>query len=178
MGDSARPDSRRTLWLIGIVGSGKTSIGRAVAASTRTRFIDLDTEVAETIGVSVPEFWSLHDDRSLRQVEAGVIEQIAGSPSVVAAGDGVVFGSMDLERVRESGLVVWLRTAAENYSAGRGPNKVIAAARDDDPDATVSVLLRNRADAYLAAAHHVVDTDGLSDVEVAEEVIGLWTASR
>lgn len=167
----------RTLWLIGMMGSGKTSVGRTVALSTRTRFIDLDTEISDTVGMPISEFWSLHGEPAFRDVEEQVVERVAGTPVVAAAGGGVIVRPANVERMRASGAVVWLRAALEVLAlrVGDGEGRPLL---EPGVERTLAVLLRDRMDAYEDASHHVVDTDGLSVDEVAEEVIRLWSASR
>lgn len=178
MGDSSGSRSKRTLWLIGMMGSGKTSVGRAVAASTRTRFIDLDAEVCDIVGMSIPEFWILHGEPAFRDVEEQVVGRMAGNPAVAAAGGGVVIRPINVKRMRGSGLVIWLRAEPEVLAARLGSGNGRPLLEEAGVEPTLVSLLKERADAYAAAAHHTVDTDGLSVDEVAEEVIGLWRDTR
>src|SRR6188768_737444 len=94
------------LFLIGFMAAGKTSVGRALAAATNRRFVDLDDAIAAT-GANVAELVA-RDERAFRELEAHTLDGLAGDDLVVATGGGAATFGDNLDRMRARGLVVAL----------------------------------------------------------------------
>jgi shikimate kinase / 3-dehydroquinate synthase len=162
------------LFLIGFMAAGKTSVGRALAAASGRRFVDLDEVIAET-GVAIAALVA-RDEPAFRKLEAAALAAvIAGAPDggpggvIVATGGGAAAHGDNLTRMRAAGLVVALgvdvaeserRAAAEQATTGRAARPLLASA---------AVLAARRAPVYRRA-HAVVDTTGRSIAEVADHV--------
>ena len=166
-----------TLWLIGMMGAGKTTVGRAVARRAAMPFVDLDDEIAAAAGATIPEIFAGSGEAAFRDLEAAAVAGVAGRQAVVAAGGGAVLEERSRRVMRASGTVVWLQAPASELAVrvGRGPGRPLLAG--EDPAGRLDVLLRAREADYRAAAHHRVDTTGRDAEQIAEEVAGLWTRS-
>lgn len=164
-----------TLWLVGMMGSGKTSAGRLAAERLGVAFVDVDDEVAAEYGCSVAELWDQVGERGFRRIEAAVIGRVAGSDVVVSTGGGAVLEVANRRRMRDTGRVVWLR-AEPGVLAGRlgagGERPLLA----DKPDrrARIAELIEERSRAYEDAADYEIDTSRLSVEEVAMKIERLW----
>jgi shikimate kinase len=160
------------LLLVGMMGSGKTTVGRAVSALTGWPYVDNDELVAEVAGVATPQVGELGAE-ALHVVEAVVVERIlALEPPLVAGIPGSAVAAVDTrEHLRQHGTVVWLRARIETLAArvGDGSTRPFFAGRD------VTDVLRElyvgRAPAYEAAAHHVVDVDERTPDEIAAWIL-------
>jgi shikimate kinase len=164
-----------TLWLVGMMGSGKTTAGRLAAERLGVAFVDVDDEVAAEYGSSVPELWDQMGERGFRRIEGGVIGRVAGSDAVVSTGGGAVLDMANRRRMRDTGRVVWLR-ADPDVLAGRlgagGERPLLT----DEPDrrARIAELIEERSKAYEDAADYEIDTSRLSVEEVAMRIERLW----
>ena len=165
------------LWLIGMMGSGKTTVGRLVAARLGVAFRDTDTMVEEESGRSIPELWAEAGEAAFRAWERRAIAAAASSPAVVATGGGAVIDRSNVATMRRGGVVVWLTADPVTLAAriGDGAGRPLLAG--GDPRASLALLAQQRAPWYEAAAHHVVVTDGKALPEVADEVEALWPVS-
>jgi shikimate dehydrogenase len=165
----------RTLWLIGMMGSGKSTVAPLVAGVLDRDWEDSDEAVQVTAGRRITDLFA-ESEAAFRRVEASVIEGLAGSDTVVACGGGVVTQPGLVEAMRDSGLVVWLggapETLAERVRSGEGRPLLTG-----EPAASLGRLLEEREDLYRAAADVIVATDGRSPRQVADEVVRLWNAS-
>lgn len=169
---------RDTLWLVGMMASGKSTVGRLVAGGEGARFLDTDDLVEEEVGRSVPEMWEAAGEEGFRAAEADVVLRLAGAradPRVVATGGGVVLRGDLVEAMRGSGLVVWLDAAPETLEerVGGGEGRPLLAGGPG----LLSQIDRSRRELYETACHHRVPTDHRTPEEVAEEVRALWTGS-
>jgi len=155
------------IWLIGMMGSGKTTVGAIVAERLGLPFIDIDTEVMTRTGRTIPELFE-QGESVFRLNEADAIEAVAGStPHVIATGGGAVLAKRNLELMRETGTTILLTasTATILDRISTGADRPLAPNRD-----AVEAISELRTAIYLAAADHAVDTDGVDPSVVAERV--------
>lgn len=167
------------LWLIGMMGSGKSTVGREVAAVRRLDFIDTDVLVSSVTESSVADLWSTDGEAMFRRLESQMIASAAaGQKVVVATGGGVVLDPQNIATMRDAGLVVWLEASPSTLATrlGEGTGRPLLA-DSDDPVGVLRDLLASREDRYAKAAHLRVDTDYKAVSAVVDEVLELWTAS-
>jgi shikimate kinase len=166
------------LWLIGMMGSGKTTVGEAVASALGLSFIDTDMLITSVSARSIPEIWDEDGEESFRALERQMVASAADSgPAVVATGGGVVLDRENIERMRSSGLVVWLSAsprALEERVARAGGRPLLS---EGLPADRLKALLEERQSRYIEAAHVEVPTDDRTIDEITSDVIGQWTAS-
>lgn len=167
----------RHLWLVGMMGSGKSTVGRLMADRLGVEFVDSDDEVVNRVGSSIADFWSEQGEAAFRDVEAAVIEYLAAGPDrVIASGGGAVLRTANVLHMRRTGLVIWLQADEETLLDRVGSADRRPLLRNKDAAATLHTLLTDRADAYRLAAHHSVATDGLELDTVATRIEELWNA--
>lgn len=100
---------RRAVVLVGMMGAGKSSIGRRLASRLGIPFVDADTEIESAAGMSIPEIFQKHGEPYFRAGEARVIQRLLeGGPSVLATGGGAVMDPHTRELIGEKGISVWL----------------------------------------------------------------------
>ncbi len=165
------------LWLIGMMGAGKTTVGLLVADLLGVSFVDLDSVIEATSGMSVPEIFAQEGEAGFRAREVAAVRAVRGAAGVVATGGGVVVSPQSIDEMRESGTVVWLEASIAELTqrSGAGPDRRLLIG--PDVESRLRQLLAARAEAYEAAAHARVDTNGRTPASVAEEVATLWPAS-
>jgi shikimate kinase len=166
-----------TLWLVGMMGSGKTRIGQMVASAAGVPFFDTDHEIVSDLGIDVAEVFARDGEARFRQVEGGIIERLAGRTAVVGTGGGAVLSRANVDLMRSTGTVIWLDVAPGELArrVGDGASRPLLCGAESTEDRLSDILERRRG-AYEEAAHHRVD--GARDAsEVAHDVEGLWNAS-
>lgn len=167
------------LWLVGMMGSGKSTVGSRVAARLDLDFVDTDQLVAAVTESTITDLWTSRGEESFRRLESQMIASAAaGEPVVVATGGGVVLDEANIVAMRDSGLVVWLKASPEALARriGRDSKRPLLAASDDPVEALRS-LLADREARYVEAAHAVVDTDDQPVSAIVERVLELWNES-
>ena len=104
----------KTVVLVGLMGAGKTSIGRRLAARIGLPFVDADNEIAEAAGCSVEDIFALHGEAAFRDGERRVIARLLQGPRhVLATGGGAYMDPETRKHVRERGVSVWLRASLD-----------------------------------------------------------------
>ena len=144
------------LYLVGMMGAGKSAVGRPLADALGYRFVDADTVLEGAAGRTIPEIFASEGEAQFRQLETAVLGQISGWHSlVVATGGGVVTRPENWGHMRQ-GLVVWLDAPAEQLLARLGsdptPRPLLQA---DDLGSRLRQLLAERQPLYAQADLHV-----------------------
>ncbi len=155
---------RPHLVLVGMMGVGKSTVGRRAAERLGWRFVDADTAIEARVGMTVREVFARDGETGFRDLEARVLADLLDDddPSVIAAGGGAVLRDDNREHARRRAEVVWLRARPETLLhrlSGRAESRPML---DGDPAARVRQLVVDREPAYAAAAHHVIDVDQLT----------------
>jgi shikimate kinase len=163
-------------WLIGMMGAGKTRVGRLLAQRLDLPFIDTDQEIADRLGCSIGELWGTMGEAVFRDLEASAVLRAAQlDRGVVATGGGVVLQPGNVEAMRSSGLVVWLDAPPPALAdrVGDGSNRPLLF--DGQVEERLAKILDWRATAYEEAAHHRINTEQSSPDEVADQIEALWS---
>ncbi len=173
----------RPIFLIGYRGTGKTTVGRLVAERLGCESIDADDEIERRAGKSVAAIFADDGEAVFRDLEAQVVADLSRRTKlVVAPGGGAVLRHTTRDAMRAAGPVVWLtasvdtiaaRLAADAATGNRRPNLTASGGR-----AEIEALLAERTPIYRACATVVVDTEGKSPAEVADDVIARLPVQR
>ena len=167
----------RSVVLIGMMGVGKSSIGRRLAARLGLAFVDADTEIEKAAGMSIPDIFSRHGEADFRSGEARVIARLLeGGPQVLATGGGAFMNEATRAAVKAKAVSIWL--AAEFDVLVRR----IAKRKNDrpmlqtaDPAATLRELLVLREPTYALADLTVRSREVPHEAIVNEIVVALAT---
>lgn len=159
------------VYLIGMMGAGKSAVGRPLAEALGYRFLDADDALEQVAGRTIPEIFATDGEAGFRELETAVLGQIAGWHSlVVATGGGVVTRPENWGHMRQ-GVVVWLDAPAplllQRLRADSTPRPLLQAG---DPGARLGELLAQRQPLY-AQADLRVQQSGDSPAQVAQQVL-------
>ena len=147
------------IFLVGMMGAGKTTIGRALARKLGLAFADADKELVTRTGAAVATIFEIEGEAGFRKRESALlVELAAGENSVIATGGGVVLAEENRKVMRERGTVVYLRARVESLWERTRHDSSRPLLATPDPRATLATLLEQREPLYLEVAHLVVDT--------------------
>ena len=166
----------KPIFLIGYRGTGKSAVARELAAHLRFESIDADEVVEHRAGKSIAEIFAEDGEAAFRELESRVVADLCGKGSaVIALGGGAVLREENRAAIAAAGPVIWLtasvdiisaRLAADDVTASRRPNLTAAGGW-----AEIEALLAERTPIYRACATLVVDTEGKTPAEVADEIV-------
>ncbi|MCB2224691.1 MAG: shikimate kinase II [Actinobacteria bacterium] len=164
-----------TLWLVGMMGSGKSTVGPRVAYALGVDFVDLDQVVALEAGCDLVRIFADEGEAGFRERESRALASVAGSPVVVACGGGVVEDPSNVTTMRAHGRVAWL-DAPVRVLAGRLGDGTGRPMLQGDPVTRLTSLQRRRKKKYDAAAHARFDASEAPD-GLAKEIVTWWRSS-
>ncbi len=157
--------------LTGFMGSGKTTVGKVLADFLGCPFMDLDDLVVKKAGKSVPDIFAQDGEPAFRQLEAQVlrktVDKYAESTAVLALGGGAVLAPASAALLHEKTVCIYLRATLDTLLArleGETAGRPLA-------DASLADRLASREPIYEETAHAIINTDGLTPDEVADEII-------
>jgi 3-dehydroquinate synthase len=164
--------ARRTIWLVGMMGAGKSAVGRALAQRLGLPFYDADAEIEARSGLRVAELFAQEGEAGFRLRERMAIEGLAGREAVVALGGGAVSQPGARERLAASGRLVWLRARPETLLArvGDGAERPLLAGLGEAGRLARLVELLGARERDYAAADLALDTDGREVEALAAEL--------
>ena len=164
----------RSIVLIGLMGAGKTAVGRRVATRLGLKFVDADTEIERAAGKSISEIFADHGEAYFRNGERRVIARLLGDgPQVLATGGGAYMDKNTRELISEVGISVWLKADLKvlmDRVVRRDHRPLL---KTENPQAVMQRLMDERYPVYASADITVISRDVPHEVIVAEIVDAL-----
>ena len=160
---------KRCVVLIGMMGAGKSTIGRRMAARLRLPFLDADTEIEAAAGMSIPDIFESHGEPHFRDGEARVIARLLDNgPAVIATGGGAFMREETQGRIRDKAVSIWLKAEVDVIMKRVRRRSDRPLLQNADPEATVSRLLGEREPVYGTADITILSRDVPHDKIVDE----------
>jgi 3-dehydroquinate synthase len=160
------------IFLVGLMGSGKTTIGRALAKRLNLRFVDADHEIESRTGASITLIFEIEGEASFRQREADVIRDLTQQQGIVlATGGGAILDPESRRSLRERGTVVYLRASVGSLVQRTSHDRQRPLLQTADPRARIEELMRQRAPLYEEVAHITVETGRPNVQSVVQNIL-------
>jgi shikimate kinase len=160
------------IFLVGMMGAGKTTLGRALAQRLEREFVDSDRVLVERTGVPVATIFEIEGEEGFRRRESTLLAELARRDAwVIATGGGVVLDEANRRLMREAGTVVYLRARLESLweRTRHDANRPLLATAD--PRSRLAQLLEAREPLYRDCAHVIVDTGSQSTSTLVNRVL-------
>lgn len=147
------------IFLIGLPGTGKSTVGKALARHLGVGFFDTDLVIERRVECSVRVYFDTHGESAFRDVEARVVEEatVDRIPAVVATGGGVVLRGENRQRLRESGVVIYLRSSPEELARRLRHDQRRPLLQGGDVLDRLRQLYAQRDPLYRETAHFVIE---------------------
>lgn len=160
---SNQADSRKyrsgNLMLVGMMGSGKTTIGRALAMHLGKVFVDSDEEIQQRTGVTITHIFDIEGEAGFRQREAAAIRDLVGRDNLVlATGGGAVLAEQNRALLKQNGIVIYLKASVHDLWQRTRHDRSRPLLQAVDPRAKLTELHRQRDPLYQEVADIIVQT--------------------
>lgn len=166
----------RSIILIGMMGSGKTTVGKELSRLTGLPLLDMDSIIEEQLGKPIPEIFRESGESHFRALETALLRYIESSPhapygsAIISTGGGVVLSPVNRIILKRIGFVTWLDVDADVVleRTSRATNRPLL--NRDNPKAIIEQLIEQRSHLYADACHVKIETGNLSVLEVVDVV--------
>ena len=161
-----------SVFLVGPMGAGKSTIGRQLARSLGKTFVDSDREIEARTGVDIPLIFELEGEEGFRDREQDVIAELSSRPDIVlATGGGAVLREANRHHLGGRGTVIYLKTSVDQQLARTAHDRKRPLLQTEDPRARLEALMQVREPLYREIADLVVETDGCTVKDVVRRII-------
>ena len=161
----------KNVYLIGMMGSGKTTTGQELAKLLSMPFVDLDDQIVEHVGKSINEIFSTEGESYFRKVESGLLLETSRQMNhVVATGGGVVLVPLNRGQLKDTGLVIYLKTSLNVLWERVKDKKDRPLLHGNDPEKALADLFYKRTPLYEISSDKTFLTDRKSPEAVASEI--------
>ncbi|MCX5581248.1 shikimate kinase [Kaistia terrae] len=161
----------RAIVLVGLMGAGKTSVGKRIATKLHLPFIDADAEIEKAADATIPEIFAQHGEAYFRDGERRVIRRLLdGNPKVLATGGGAFMNEETRSAILEGAVSIWLRAELDVLMARVRKRANRPLLQTADPEGTMRQLMTDRYPVYALANVHILSRDVTHEV-VADETI-------
>ncbi len=162
------------IFFVGLMGAGKTTVGRVLAKSLNKTFYDTDHEIEKRTGVKIPVIFELEGEAGFRKRESHMIEELSQLENIVlATGGGAVLNADNRAFLKQNGVVIYLRANVHELWIRTRNDKNRPLLQNTDARSKLEKLFRQRDPLYRQVAHFVVDTGGQPVSTIVHEIEAL-----
>jgi shikimate kinase len=161
----------RSIVLVGMMGAGKSSVGRRLAARLSLPFVDADNEIESAAGMTIPEIFELHGEPVFRSGEQRVITRLLETgPQVLATGGGAFMNAQTRAAIQEKGVSIWLKADFDVLMRRIRRRSDRPMLKTEDPAATLRQLIEQRYPVY-AEADILIESREVPHAAVVDEIV-------
>jgi shikimate kinase len=166
----------RSIVLVGMMGAGKSAVGRCLHRRTGLVLLEIDDIVASKFGMSIPEIFAGHGEKTFREAETEAVCSLpTAEQKIIVTGGGIVLRDENVEILRRHGVIVWLDGDEETLFARASRQRNRPLLQTTNPRKSFSQILGARRPLYANTADIRVDTSVLTDEEVAVAILSKLT---
>lgn len=167
--------NKKNIYLIGLMGAGKTTVGRLLAKSLGMPFYDSDKAIEDVTGVDIATIFEFEGEKGFRIRENKMIKELTGLNDVVlATGGGVILDEENRARLKENGFVVYLQCSVERIVDRTSRNSQRPLLNVDNPKEKIQAILNERESLYLSCADCVIDSGQMQSKTAVKEILKIY----
>lgn len=164
--------NKKNIYLIGLMGAGKTTIGRLLAKSLGLPFYDSDKAIEDATGVDIATIFEFEGEDGFRLRENKMITELTDIDGIVlATGGGVILNAANWVQLKEHGFVVYLQCSVERLVERTSRNSQRPLLNTEKPQAKIEALVNEREELYKECADFIIDSGKMQSKAVVSEII-------
>ena len=162
----------KSIVLIGMMGAGKSCVGRCLQRRTKLALVDTDDVVASKFGISIPEIFSKYGEPGFREAETQTLRELApAKPTIIVTGGGIVLRAKNVDFLKRLGVIVWLDGNEETLFERASLARTRPLLQGENPREAFAQMLQARLSLYAKLGNIRIDTSMLTDEEVAVAIL-------
>lgn len=160
------------IYLIGLMGAGKTTIGRQLAKALKLPFYDSDKAIEESTGVDISTIFEFEGEEGFRDREQKMIQQLTQKRGIVlATGGGAILREQNRKLLKENGFIVYLQCSVERILERTRRDSQRPLLQTDNPKERIESLFAQREPLYLSCADYKIDTGAMQSKTVVNHIL-------
>ena len=160
------------IFIVGPMGSGKSTVGKIISDELFLNFFDTDDEIESRTGASIDWIFDLEGEEGFRKRESSILEEMVKQNSIVlSTGGGIILSDSNREMLSSRGTVFYLSTPISVQIDRTSKDKDRPLLKNGDPEEILTRLQKERKDLYESVSDHIIETENKSSQEVASEII-------
>jgi len=157
------------IYLLGMMGSGKSTVGRSLSQYMDKPFIDLDLEIEQSVGKTISEIFENDGEKYFRNIESNQLYQY--SDSVVACGGGIILNEGNRTFIKKNGKAILLTASIAELSERLSTSENRPLLPKNNMEETLTILWLDRQLRYLNTAEFTIETDGKTPEKITQEIL-------
>ena len=157
------------IYLIGMMGTGKSTLGKTLSKNMQKPFIDLDSEIEKAAGKSITEIFDIDGEEQFRKMETKQLQQY--SKSIVACGGGIVLNNANRKFINENGIAILLLATMGELTQRLSASNNRPLLADDNMEEALTKLWMERLIDYLDTADFSIETNGKTPEQLTDEIL-------
>jgi shikimate kinase len=157
------------IYLLGMMGSGKSTVGRSLSQYMDKPFIDLDLEIEQSVGKTIAEIFENDGEKYFRNIESNQLYQY--SDSVVACGGGIILNEGNRTFIKKNGKAILLTASIAELSERLSTSENRPLLPKNNMEETLTILWLDRQLRYLNTAEFTIETDGKTPEKITQEIL-------
>lgn len=163
---------KESIFLVGLMGAGKSTVGRFLADRLHYQFVDSDHVIEERTGASIPMIFDIEGESGFRSREEQVIDEWTQKSEVVlATGGGAILSAENRKHLRSRGFVVYLKSSVESLVQRTRHDRNRPLLQTEDPEAVLRQLIAEREPYYEEVADLIIQTEQVSIHRVVRQIL-------
>ncbi len=159
-------------FLVGPMGSGKSTVGKKLAQALDYAFFDSDKEIEHKTGVTIAHIFDIEGEAGFRRRETAMLAKLVQKKHIVlATGGGAILAKINRERLRDNGTVIYLKTSVDTILRRTSADRARPLLQTEDRRGRVQLLMQQRAPLYEEIADYVIETDQRTVSSVAAHIL-------
>jgi len=163
--------NKDNIYLIGMMGSGKTTIGQLLAKKMSLEFLDMDSELEHLMDMSISMIFSQYGEKRFRMIESSFFREISKVGKLVYATGGGIILNQSNQKIIEEGIAIFLDCSLNELISRVKKDKKSRPLIQDNVKKNISIIYDERYKLYENCAKYTIDTTTLSTTQVADEII-------
>tara|TARA_Y100001968_G_scaffold286253_1_gene286858 strand:+ start:1675 stop:2187 length:513 start_codon:yes stop_codon:yes gene_type:complete len=165
----------QNIYLIGMMGSGKTTIGEKISKKLKMNFIDIDQQIEEIMSMSIIEIFDMFGEKRFRDMEASfLIEKSKETGIVFSTGGGIILNKLIRQYLKNSGNTFFLNTSISELKKRINNNKRPLLKQFKNIEIDLKKINEQRKNQYINSANYIIKTDNLEPDDISNKIIKIF----